>query len=63
MKDASSKRSAARRLSLVRKALTRHEQVTFEVSAARNALILALAHIKEAQRHVRAYQRLTGKRP
>lgn len=63
MKDAAFKRSASHRLTLCRKALMRHEATTFEVSDARNALILALAHVKMAQRQVRAYQRMTGKRP
>lgn len=44
-----------------RAAIAAAEQKVFEVGPARNALILAMAHVKDAQRHVRTYTRITGK--
>jgi hypothetical protein len=57
----SSRNAVKARLTMVRAALVRAEVNTFEVSPARNALILALAHVRDAQRHVRTFTRLTGR--
>jgi len=57
----SSPRSVKVRLTKCRAAIRRAEAETFEVSDARNALILALAHVADAQRHMRTYTRLTGR--
>ena len=55
-----SSRSVKVRLTRCRAAIMRAEATTFEVGPARNALILALAHVKDAQRHVRFFTKLTG---
>lgn len=56
-----SPRTVKARLSKCRAAVRRAHDSTYELSEARESLVLALAHIVDAQRHIRRFTRLTGR--